>query len=507
MSRLKEISASSSVMSAIQSVSNANSVTPTENADAFGGIVDMASPKQGTSEKNESNKDETGAEEMAMNKKAKTREADTDDKINKDDASHEGTKGLNDQEQTEIDTYKIDVAELAHQLNLSFEQLKNNMPAEQQINAAGPLTQIVVESVKPARNISEELLKKIDVETLRQQMELVMAQKEPVDIHSEVPREMLGAPQDQMEILSASEVTAEISNMMVEETQQAAPVDIKGPLKDMFQSDVTDNFLKSQPGQNSALSKSLEAQRAVGAYVGLDQEPDVVMDVVAIDLNRLKAPKDQKGDFVLMSADTLDPEGIIDFKAKGLQNMFEVSKSGQPGSDVPPQFMLTGLADNNNQTVVGMSYLAPLREKIGEIMLQMSQAGKSGITRIQIYPPELGAVNIRFSVHNDKVKIQIITEEKATKSMLESHAGYLKEIVMVEKLEVTSFEVVQDRDFFKTDQQQVISDFARQRHETDRGMYQDHSETKRQEIEKLREMVGEKIKRNRGSTKNLDVTA
>lgn len=511
MSRLKDINTNPDVLYAIQSISNSQVVTPAEDAETFGGIIDMSADED-AAKKKESNQQGSKSHEMGVDSKRKKKSSKADHVKDVDDgedkAAVESETKLNDEEQAEIDKYKIDVAELAHQLNLSFDQIKQQIKKEGQIELINAANKVTTQKIKPAENISPELLSKIDVETLRKQMELIMAQKETGDLNSEAPKEMI------VDEFKDYNLQGELNGVGI--------ADNEGPKLNTEKYIKTDGSnldgilqgpgFKQSTNLNSALNvevpklfnNALTGQTTV--EIKGEAGPEIVLEIVAVDLSLLNEGKDEIKELILIPVDELDLEDIIDFKTQNMFKMFENSKLGQKRLDISPQFATLNPIDGN-QMAVNMSHLLPLREKVSEIVVQMSRIGKSGITRIQIFPPELGAINIKFSVQGDKVKVEIMTEQLATKAFLEGNMPHLKEILMAEKLEVTNFDVVHDKDFFKSESQKILSDFAREQQQKYGSEYSQNSETKREEIEKLKELIAESVKRNKGSGKKLDLMA
>lgn len=518
-SKLKDLANSFDSSSVNKITSNGQAVTAAEDVEIFNNVMDvthnasMDLDKQNEQNQQELKKDDDGqvksADAASGAEKAKPRKT-------KKEEEHE----LSEEEAKAIEEQRVNVEELARQLQVVLKPEEQVSIQQQALDQAKEvLNQQAVAAAQTeevVKEIDPELLKKVDVQTLRDKLDGII-QKDgdlllQTEVPKEIPKEVLNNQENKNAETPLDQLLDNVANQKIQE--EAVSEVLEKVVTEAFENNLDVKAMAdgSTPDQEEKLD--IFSQRLLdGTLEDLDQVlplinengPDVVLNVVSATVdhrtvNEALQTSDKLYPLVDLlgeNEDLLAQESIMDFVVDSLQTM-ESQDLAQPQSE--SKFSALNLLSSNKFT---QSLMKPVYQKVTTVVMHMARQGQSGITRIQIHPPELGSVNIKFVVTEDRVSAEIITENQATKELLKEYLPQIEEMMASENLKVEGLDIKHDKDYFNKPQQKMVTDFALNEHEKQNAEEGSNREAAREELhERLQMLIAER--RSRHSFKKIN---
>lgn len=473
MSKLREIEKNANQQALGNGLQSNQSVSPVADVQMFDTVMSsqQSSTDEDSKKKNEDDKSVSGVQK----KNAKETDSASEQKDTGETTATDTEKDLNAQNQTEIDAmeqYKLNLSQLAQQLNVMLDHQQQVQPQQNpglQVQTAlkGALPVDNIQSA--AQQIDPQLLRKVDVKTLKQQLDLAVNPDDSIDLPP--PQEVAQVDLDPKQSLLTPEKTdlpadslaSKKSDLKLENFLKADDFDLSQFMNTQPVSHVIEDL---QPVTNEIIQKPVDSLTRILPVV-TDEKPAVVMNVVSIDLNRMsrmEAHLDEKSQFIsdllktptssLPSSDSTSSSwSTPPSSAQSTTTSSTMLPQGMPASFVP-------LAANNPaQSTFTSAFLQPIRTQVEGIVMEMSGDAKTGITRLQIHPPNLGSIDIKFTVKGNNVKAEIITQNETTKELLQGHMQQLKDIMIAQNLTVDDFKLKTDADHFKETQKNIVAEF------------------------------------------------
>lgn len=341
----------------------------------------------------------------------------------------------------EIEAQEIRVTDLAAQLQVMLQAETQVVDPHQVLqNVVTQKSEILsmVQQAGQPQEIDPELLRKVDVKTLKDQLNLAMKEKEPDNIP--VPHE-IKLPKN---LKHDFEVSEEVQHQFVESVD-GQNLKLHNFLKgDDF--DLTNFAHKIGAEKPEFLSDEIaapdlaqiakeELTKVLDVYH--EEGSEVQLNIVSVDLNRINRIERRREDALkgLVDFDVFDPsKKISDLATAGL-DAHGPDSMHEAGNDM----FANGTYSSN--MVRHDNFLQPLQSKVEIVMLQMVRADRSGVTRIQVYPPYLGAIDIKLEMNEKNVKAHIITQHQETKELLQKNLQQLKDVFTQENFHVDGFDI------------------------------------------------------------------
>ncbi|MCP5464771.1 MAG: flagellar hook-length control protein FliK [Deltaproteobacteria bacterium] len=499
-SKLKDISTQVDQRSLGNGLDSNQTVTPVEDAAIFNNVMSSTS-MQSSTDKKESGAEEQKTKEVSGAKAKKTAKADeakdTDSQVQEQARTQEENKEIE-----EVDAYEISVNQLAQQLNVALQAEQQNAKERVLSFKERMMLEDSTEGVQEVGDqnqaqVDPELLRKVDIKTLKKQLDLAVNQNSEVDV--EVPREAIDRNKNLQDVALNEEVPEltpeeealikfKVPDFLKANDIKVAPKEVKETEKPQI------DLLKADVQELRALPK--EENNDPRFYQFEVQEEEVTLNVVSLDLTR-QNEDDQSWALDLLKSDDLLPVDLL-----GNKNMPTVD----PNNMNSMSQLVTNLGSHNSSQPTNGLFsaqaagkaidMAPLRVKVSEVITQMGQSGRTSTTRIQIHPPELGQLDIKIEHKGKFVQAEIITRSQVTKEFLEAHLDQFKELLSGEDLNVESFKIRSDEMHFSKTQNQnqsgenFMDDPQKGMDDLSHGM-SDHNEAHEEEIEKLKYLISQ----------------
>lgn len=515
MAKLKDISTQIDGRQLSSSISGSQAVTSVEDVDMFNNVMGVTEESATQSDDGQNAEQEMANEQgRSVQKTAKTEE----ESEAKSTTDEEDVK-LSEAEQKEIDDQKINIQELARQLNVMLDQTP--VPVQRQQvkllpkGTLGPKASDVVAKEGESVEVDPELIRRVDVKTLKEQMELAMKSDGSEEKFPEVPDELKSkiqdvAAKDLKSLESTHAESADLKAMLPHmnlanqsEAKSDEETDSQELISLLKTAGVHENKDVQENPEIFEKPEVVEQKREdVVDYLNL-KGPDVILNVVSAvsDVESVYEKfKDMQGehpviDALNQSSTPLHKDTLMSFIAEQFVRQHD-------GSDVFGSQSLSGSAQATASqgvqsafNVLGETMMQPAIQKISSMIMNMAKDGKSGMTRVQIYPPELGSVNIKFQIKDGSVKAEIITQQEATKRIIEKSMPELKNIFSDENLNVESFTVQHSKEHFETPQQKLVTTFSQQQNNVEQNGHQNsnyRNEAKSEQMRRLQTMIAER---------------
>ncbi len=515
MSKLKEIASQVTDKNTIgNGLKSTQSITPTENVDLFNNVISSAEAEAAADKRRSLNDDSNQTGDSHKVKATKEGEGVSDGEASQATESDKLQDPNAVKEVETINNYQVDVQELARQLNVALlsQQQQQNLPKQaEQINIVVERPEILQNIQVAADKVDPQLLRRVDVKSIKKQLEVVMANQQEVELES--------PPLEDVQALDYVDAETQVDTKPVAETVfKDEEIKIANFLKaDDFnladlkklKNEKLPEFLSEKPldvVSDRAIQKLIEVKPLVD-----DKRPDVILNVVSVDINRitrLENQEDKEKMFdlfadLLKAADSFGQEKAETAKLIAAQDgpvagsMPKINNS--LNHILPPVAVASPVIDVTKFQPI----MSPITVKIEGIVLQMAKDGKSGTTRLQINPPNLGAIDIRFEIKGKNVTAEIITQNPATRELLENQIPHLKEILMAQDMNVEKFSLKNDSEHFKQPPQ-ISNELAQYLSGQSQAQQQQGNEARAEQLAKLKDLLAQRYANNRSS---IDVVA
>ncbi len=133
-----------------------------------------------------------------------------------------------------------------------------------------------------------------------------------------------------------------------------------------------------------------------------------------------------------------NPPGKGEEKGKGNVKFPEVNISiRSQGVSVLSSAKAEALSDDQAKNMSHEQILTQVREKLAETPLK----GDSGVISLKLHPEELGELKLNVRLEDQKLKVEVITENRVVKDVLAQNLGSLRETLSRHNLTMEKFDV------------------------------------------------------------------
>lgn len=462
-------------MSKVKNISSTNSVQPTtspslspssaENADIFSDLfnqLEIQSQAEKDAKDNKNSSDEQKNTQTTQ-KSEKSESAKKADKAKKARDDEDELSAEEKKEIEEIERHDISLDQLAEQLNVVLAKVQdekknqqNNQLRDVKVVFKGDDNRILEEAVA---NIDPALLRKVDVNALDEQLKKIMGNQGLLDV--EVPGDVDAETLNQEELLEQALIDQELLD--------------EQSMNELAPEQSFDENLASLAEQSEFKLSDMANQKSFAA--------DQISNEMEMQNLKLDAGSDASPD-LQMTFDDL---------------MINTQPVENKGSTQGLQQALQNVRNAKAQNVLRLNQAQQnlVRDKVQNVMLNMAKNGKSGITRIQMHPEELGRIDVKIELKEKTIKADIVTDNLAAKDVIVKHLPMIREVVASENLMLDDFNARHDDQHFLNQYQQGEEQASQNENgeSSQKSMAgaDSHAENKEQSNE-LKEIIKERLK-------------
>lgn len=478
MSRVKNTSAASEANLTNQDLSH--TVTSVADAELFNGFFEQVNidtrssqgQNQGNDREDQKQKNENQDNVQSVSKSEKSaagnKTPEKPEKAAKSDEMDEKERAESEQLESEAD--KIEVEELSRQLGVILDTVRVKPQTQnfgvgpfQNVNiiSSGQIRTSLDENV--LREIPSEILRKVDVKTLDDQLKRIMRGDEVLDV--DVPRED-GEAQNDLLMQTRLEETALQDEEFHVDLVQTGDFEIR-----QSKQEVDIEVTRITP--EISLAPETEVQvRQREENISLETETHrETMSTGTEDLNRALASSENftikisESRFQFSAGeDQKEQPGVLDFATEdfNLEDLFKtLIKPVAAGTEKHPSLLQQ--AQPQNVTAATPEVAERIKGKVEQVILNMAKTGKPNVTRIQLHPEQLGKIDIRLEVNKERmVKASIVTDSQETRDAILKHMPQIRAILASENMMLDHFSAQHDQKHFESGSLQYFNHQERQ---------------------------------------------
>lgn len=432
------------------------------NEDAFSSILSSASRTDESDDKSKSENEssssfENGGASDKIKKEAKAGDSKEVKTENSSEVSNDKSRKVDEVEDAEIkemEAYEISLAQLAQQLNVAMTLVqqqnqqpgKTNMP---EIRLGGGEKIASVEDFKKIiSGVAPQLLRRVDVQSLEKQLK---------KIFKNADAEMPEVPDAPIQLPLNEQVSL----------QGGAGLELSAPeMQQIIQSAVQQG---ASPNLNLAATLPQAADVGGNEFVLEAPELEPIKLVTGVDVTQ-KTFKEQDFVFLKMTHDGPAAQVEENSKVEGASYFSQLASErlAKKNSDQ------AGLIENSIIKQLDLSHIPAPREyvmqppaltlaqklnarvekeiqfEVSNTIVDMSRMDRSGKTRIQIRPPELGQIDIEIKVKDKKVTARISTDQTDTHELMMRLMPEIRDILRSEGFQLDGFTARHDPAAFQS---------------------------------------------------------
>lgn len=466
MSKIKNAS-SSSANTALNNLDISQAVSSAANAELFNSLFQQMSVEQEASyDQKNSNKDQQKSQEQ--NDK-KVEDVSAPSKVQSGQAAkNEETEKVrhadDDRELTEaekaeleqIEAEKISVEQLSQQLGVLLESVRQNAQQLQQ-KGSNPFQDIKVISAGTVKasdlssaiqEIPQEVLRKVDVKTLDEQLGRIMKGNEVLDV--DVPQDDI-EQQIGIQAVQLERVNVEQEEFRVDLIQTGTLVvkkekDIRELAKEA--SEIIPLMAQQQDIRQEVkedVSLKVETERRT-VSTGLEEfNKALKTEEFKIDMTSNKQYVFRAGEAIETGPEKLD---FVIEHFDLTETVNSTPKTAQHAEKHPVLFHTATPQPQQTEVPLNEAVANKVREKVEQVIFNMAKTGKPNVTRIQLHPEQLGKIDIQLEIKDKLVKASVVTDSAETRDAILKHLPQIKEILASDNMMLDQFSAQHDHRHF-----------------------------------------------------------
>lgn len=443
-------------------------ITPVDALAAFTSIMAAENTPDSTTKNDGDNKSQESSEDQvgAVRAKESTKESSNSE----GDGKSEKVKSTESEEKElqEISDHQVSLQALAKQLNVILDTAAETSIVNQ---VARPVMVTTTQGApqlsdlqKAIQDIPQDLLRKVDVKSLSQQLQKIIPAKPEMHVSapdSDLNSQMIST-QDEVQAQTLLDAQALIDAQNL----------IEGQVKDIA--------LKNphvSPGQDlwSQTLAQDQVNEVVPAWTDEDikadllqasEEEGITLNVVSVDLYRDVRLEDRE--IVLKHFGSQD-QSLPTFSGDSDKLPLALDTTGLPKTQTafnPINGLMTmptppPVFNSSAEVKPHVAAIAkPLAIKVEQIMFEMAKNGRDGVTRIQLNPETLGRIDIRFEMKEKSIRAELITDQALTKDLIEKYIPQIKAAFATDHFSFSHFSARHDQSHFAAATQELAERHA-----------------------------------------------